>query len=259
MIPYFQIPPLELFGLTASAFGVLVACGFLLGSHLVTRRAITMGLDPARMHDIALLCLVCGGVGSHVLYVVAYEPRQLVENPWVLLRVWEGISSFGGFVSAALAIWVFLRRKRLPFLPYADAVLFGLVPGWILGRLGCFTAHDHIGRLTTFPLAVRFPSGTRYDLGLYEALTTIVLGIALYGVLGKRERAERYPDGLATASVMIAYSVIRFYLDTLRATDIPGADARYFGLTPAQYVCVCLVGFGIYLLRRIWWESPRTN
>ena len=259
MIPYFQIPPLELFGVTASAFGVLVACGFLLGSHLMIRRAIKMGLDPARMYDIALLCLVCGGVGSHVFYVVAYAPSQLIENPWVLLRVWDGISSFGGFVSAALGIWIYLRRKKLPFFPYADAILFGLVPGWILGRLGCFTAHDHIGRITTFPLAVRFPSGTRHDLGLYEAVITIVLAIALYGLLGKRERAERVPDGLAMTSVMIVYGLIRFYLDTLRATDIPGADARYFDLTPAQYLCVFSVGFGIYLQRRIWRAGFRTS
>ena len=37
----------------------------------------------------------------------------------------------------------------------------------------------------------------------------------------------------------------RFFFDTLRATDLD-VDARYFGLTPAQYGCVLLVIYGIW-------------
>jgi phosphatidylglycerol:prolipoprotein diacylglycerol transferase len=215
-----------------------------------------MGLDATATRDIALLCLVVGLVGSHVLYLAAYEPQLLIERPSELLRVGSGISSFGGFFSAALAVWLYLRYRRLPFLPYADAIVFGLVPGWLLGRLGCFTAHDHIGATTTFPLAVQFPSGTRHDLGLYEAAITLGLTIVLYGVLGPRARAGKYPDGFALAIIMIAYGVIRFFLDTLRATDISGADARYLGLTPAQYACVLVVVSGTGFLWRLRRSHP---
>jgi len=251
VIPYFPPLELELFGIRVAAFGALVALGFLVGARLMTRRMAVMGLDVKASQQIALLCLVVGLPGSHVLYLVAYEPAALLARPAEAVLTRGGISSFGGFASAAIAIWLYLRYRRLLFLPYADAIVFGLLPGWVIGRLGCFTAHDHIGRPTTFPLAVAFPGGARHDLGLDEAVITLGLTAALYGVLGPRARAARYPAGTTFASVMIAYSAIRFFLDSLRATDIPGADLRYLGLTPAQYACVLAIVGGVALLWRL--------
>jgi phosphatidylglycerol:prolipoprotein diacylglycerol transferase len=43
---------------------------------------------------------------------------------------------------------------------------------------------------------------------------------------------------------------MRFILDFFRATDIAGADARYFGLTPGQYSAILLVGVGIWLWKK---------
>ena len=41
---------------------------------------------------------------------------------------------------------------------------------------------------------------------------------------------------------------MRFVLDALRATDVPGADARYFGLTPGQWMSMALVVVGVSML-----------
>ena len=45
----------------------------------------------------------------------------------------------------------------------------------------------------------------------------------------------------------LAYAPVRFGLDFLRATDVPEPDARYFGLTPAQWGCVLVLFAGIGL------------
>ena len=42
----------------------------------------------------------------------------------------------------------------------------------------------------------------------------------------------------------LLYGTGRFLLDFLRASDVAYADARYYGLTPAQYVCIALVVYG---------------
>ena len=47
-------------------------------------------------------------------------------------------------------------------------------------------------------------------------------------------------------------SPVRFALDFLRATDLPGADPRYFGLTPAQYGSVACFGAGVALSVWTW-------
>ncbi len=49
--------------------------------------------------------------------------------------------------------------------------------------------------------------------------------------------------------VALLYGFGRFFLDFLRASDLPYVDARYFGLTPAQYVCI---GFAVYGVLALW-------
>ena len=86
---------------------------------------------------------------AHLVSVIFYFPERIRENPLVLVYIWSGLSSFGGFLGAALAFLYFTRKEKIPALPYADAVALGLVIGWIFGRTGCFTAHDHPGRTPT--------------------------------------------------------------------------------------------------------------
>lgn len=145
----------------------------------------------------------------------------------------------GGFVTAALAIGVYLHVKKLRYLPYGEAILFGLLPGWIFGRLGCTTAHDHPGKFTNFFLGVKYPDGVRHDLGFYELLFTIALTVFVYRL--DKINKHRF-EGFYLAICLILYGIIRFFLDFLRV-----ADAKYAGLTPAQYVCIAISIYGCYL------------
>src|SRR5262249_40581196 len=133
-----------------------------------------------------------------------------------------GLSSFGGFMGALGGLFYWARRNRQPVMPYADSLAFGLAPGWMFGRFGCFSAPDHPGRRTDFFLAVRYPGGARHDLGLDEALWA--LGITLVFLwLARKDR----PLGIYVTLLSLAYAPVRFAFDFLRATDTPGADPRY--------------------------------
>jgi phosphatidylglycerol---prolipoprotein diacylglyceryl transferase len=229
----------------------MVALGFIVGTQLAARRAGKAGLSAAAMNDAGLLCLIFGILGAHVVALLGAEPEVLWKAPWRLLQFWSGLSSFGGFFGAGIAVAVFFRRKKLPFLPYADALMFGLFPGWILGRLGCFNAHDHPGRLTDFFLAVRYPGGTRHDLGLYEAIVAVVVSGIIY-YLGKKPR----PVGFIFAATILLYTPVRFLLDFLRATDLSGSDPHYFGWTPVQFGSIPLFIWGVYLFARVRNNAP---
>ncbi len=177
--------------------------------------------------------------------VLFYFPERILENPFVLLNPFAGLSSFGGFLGAFLSFMYFTRRAEVPRLQYADSVALGLSIGWIFGRTGCFTAHDHPGRHTSFFLAVRYPDGPRHDLGLYELLFTIVLAAFLF-LYNRKPR----PPGRIIGIAALAYAPVRFALDFLRATDVSRPDQRYLGLTPAQWACIATAALAVYLLRR---------
>ena len=242
MIPYFQFPSLQLGPFTLQSFGVLAAAGVSLSAWLLVRESKRAGLDPAPMRDAPVWALVGGMIGGHLMHVLLYHPEEL--HGWQILKLWDGLSSTGGVIGGTLAVllWFSLHHRR--FRDYADVFALSVAPGWAVARIGCFTVHDHPGRLTSFPLAVLFPDGPRHDLGLYDAILLGAITAVLFA--SRRKLAGRLLPLLA-----LLYSIGRFLLDFLRATDVAYADARYFGLTPAQYVCIALFAWGaVQLLHR---------
>ena len=85
---------------------------------------------------------------------------------------------------------------------------------WIFGRLGCTIVHDHPGAHTTSWLAVRYPDGPRYDLGLLELLFTVLVAGAFL-VLDRRKR----PTGFYLGWFLLVYGLFRLLLDTLHVDE----------------------------------------
>ena len=217
----------------------------ILGDRIVVREGEKRGLDARDLRYLNVRMVIGGFIMAHLVSVIFYFPERIKENPLVLLNVWSGLSSFGGFIGAAITYLYLSKKEKIPRLPYADVVALGLAVGWIFGRLGCSTAHDHPGRHTTFFLAVRYPEGPRHDLGFDELLCTLVMTAILFGYARRPRPAGRLIGLFATM-----YAPVRFGLDFLRATDVARPDERYAGLTPAQWACMAAFVVGVWLLRR---------
>lgn len=275
MIAFFEQPVLRLGPVSVHAFGVLMAAALLVGYHLAQRRARREGLDPDTTSDLLFWALPFGLAGAHLFAVLAYTPSRVVEDPWLLLRFWEELSSFGGMLGGLVGIWVYFRWRR-PRLPssvrraYVDIVAFILPFAWAVGRLGCFFAHDHPGHVTTFFLArsLKSPAAREFiaqvyaaaglegalphpsrlaemgfhDLGGYEFLYLSIVVAPAFLLLDRRPRPQRF----WVAAFLLLYASVRFAFDFLRVSD-----ARYAGLTPGQYAA--LVGFlaGIGFLKSL--------
>lgn len=237
MLPSVYIPPYKLFGyIPIHPFGVLVAIAVIVGFHLGRRRATHIGLDPDIIADGMFWVVVAAFVMAHLVSDILYYPDEVRKNPLTLLAIWRGLSSFGGFIGGALGALLYFRWKKVSVLRYGEAIIFGLVPGWVIGRVGCTIVFDHPGRPTDFILGMADPSGVvRHNLGLYEMLLAVLLTVTLYSIRDKRPF-----DGFHPAVVMLIYAPARFFLDTLRV-----ADATYFGLTPGQYFSALLMAVAL--------------
>ena len=242
MIPFFELPSLKLGPFTLQVFGVFAALGVFVGAKIAMRAAERDGLDPQPLGDYAMWGVGSGIVVGHLVHLFLYHPEELT-SPWRLFAVWEGLSSFGGLLGAVIAAVVYFRRRRIRLGDYADAFALGIAPGWGIARLGCFAIHDHPGVKTDFFLAVRFPDGARHDLGLYDAIALFAIGAVAWAL-----RAAGRMRGRLLAVVALLYGTQRFLSDFLRATDVAYADARYLGLTPAQYFCFALWAYAVWQL-----------
>lgn len=185
--------------------------------------------------------LSLGFVGAHILSVVFSQPQRVVENPLFLFKFWEGISSFGGVLSGILAGFCFLKLRGVPRAStwvYMDLGVYVFPFAWILGRAGCSLAHDHPGIQTASWLAVRYPDGPRYDLGLLEFFYSMLIA-GLFLILDRRPR----PTGFYFGLFFLLYGPVRFFLDTLRVGEV-----QYFGLTSGQYGSILAVLVGLATL-----------
>lgn len=245
LIPYFESPvlhiplPFEIFGATEipiHGFGVLVAIGFLVGSQVAIRRADRVGLSGEAINRLVGWLVLGTFIGGHVGYGLLYAPEEYLADPRNFLYMWQGLSSVGGLVTClALCIW-FFRSEKLAVWPYLDNLAFGFAIGWFFGRMGCFAAHDHPGTETTFWLGVPGmcpglgPEVACHDMGLYEALWSL----AVFGIFLLLDRKPRVP-GFYVLTYLLAYAPTRFLMDFLRPES---TDARYAGLTPAQWAMI---------------------
>ena len=255
MLPYFEQPVWHIGPLTIHAFGVAVGLALWFGLTMAQRRFERTGLDPVIGYRLGGWMIVGGILGAHLFSVLLYFPDKLREDPWLLVRVWEDISSVGGMLGGTIGGLLFLSLRlretdRRTKLAYLDAVAFVFPAALAIGRVGCALAHDHPGVVTNFPLALSleteaardylrevyegaglaFPSGVEgmgfHDLGLYELLVLALLIVPAFAYWNRRPRAA----GFYLVAFAALYFPVRFGLDMLRV-----ADARYLGLTPAQW------------------------
>jgi phosphatidylglycerol---prolipoprotein diacylglyceryl transferase len=258
MIPWFNINfpsiPFPFIGkLQIHAFGILVAIGILTGLKLTKKRGRELGLVDEKVDSMVTTVLILGFILAHLFDVFAYQTFGSRPRWQDILNPISGFSSFGGFTGALVGLFIWCRWHKQPVMPYADSLAYGLATGWMFGRLGCFTAHDHPGSHTSFFLSVNYPplgagdhGGPRHDLGLDEALWAASIAL-LFAYMRRR---GKQPLGIYVTILTLAYAPVRFGLDFLRATDVPEPDPRYFGLTPAQWGCILVVFAGLGLA---WW------
>ncbi len=240
MIPYFIQPSLHLFGpFTIHGWGVAVCTGILLGTYIAAKRAENLGLDPDVVNDYGVWAVVSGFIGAHIVETVFYETDAFLKNPLEVFKIWQGFSSYGGFIGTFVGTLIFRKVRKIRFLDYADSIALGMAPAWMFGRIGCFMAHDHLGIHSSSFLAVRFPDGPRFDLGLLEALLSAGLTLVMVSMRNVRGR------GVSAGALMFLYSFARFFFDFLRI-----GDSTYFGLTPAQYGTFLIGGLGIWMIVR---------
>jgi phosphatidylglycerol:prolipoprotein diacylglycerol transferase len=234
MIPYFPEPALQLGPLKISAFGVLLVAAVLVGGRSMLRRAHRMGIGLEDMFRFCFCILVSGMIGAHLAKIVMENLPGFLADPSIVLRTSAGIRSLGGLSGGFLGALAWCRVRKLSLfetLRRLDIVAYALPLAWMIGRLGCALAHDHRGLFTDSWIAVRFPEGPRYDLGLLEFL--FLVGLAgLFRILDRKPHHAGFFFGLYG----VLYGGFRMWLDTLHVQPM-----RFYG--GAAGVIVGLLGW----------------
>src|ERR1043166_3163992 len=292
-LPYVHLGALDL-GIPIQWFGVIVAIGVLIGATPLRRYAEWHGVGDDHIRGLLTWVMIAGFLGAHEFDVIAYQwdrigdatlvaprwswfPVALWPSNWPLvLRFWDGISSYGGFIGGGSGFALFVCWKRLPARLFADATIVGLLPAFTIGRIGCTLVSDHIGaavdpnswyallamdyprKLNLAHLAETYPGTTEFirawNLGLVEFLYLVPVNILVLWLAFRP--SKRMPAGFLTVLTGLLYAPVRFFLDFLRPED---TDPRYVGLTFAQWSSILAFGVALHAASRILRSEEHTS
>ncbi|MBS4042988.1 MAG: prolipoprotein diacylglyceryl transferase [Chitinophagaceae bacterium] len=94
-----------------------------------------------RVGDIVLLAAVFGFLGAKIFHNLE-NWNDFIQDPIGSLISFSGLTFYGGLICATLAIAVYAKKHKIPFLHLADATAPALMIAYAIGRIGCQVAGD---------------------------------------------------------------------------------------------------------------------
>lgn len=211
-------------------YGVMYVVAFWLAWALVPYLGKKRNVDLSR--DQWTLIIACGAagvlIGGRLGYALFYDPTYFISYPIELFKIWHGgMSSHGGFIGAALGVWIGARRTPVQLFAVADILAVPAAFGLAFGRIGNITNNE----FGMYP----------YYEAVGDVLIAVVCFVLIYTPhprpLPERER------GTIFSIFLILYSIIRFVLEYVRPQDWP----LTFGFSRGQILTVPLLAVGVLL------------
>ena len=265
-------------GVPIRGYGVMLLVAAAAGIWLSVRRGRAIGIDADTILALGMEVFLWGLVGARLFYVIEYHDqffppgRSLVAALGQVLNIAQGgLVVFGSLPTAAIAAWLFARRRGLPILPLADVIAPGLLVGLALGRVGCFLNGCCYGGACDLPWAVRFPPESPpwldqaargllpaavpgqpppWSLPVHPAQLYAAIDAALLAALAIAFTPLARRPGEVFALVLTLHPLSRLLLEAIRIDEPPALGTP---LSISQLVSLVL----LVLAAALWWWIAR--
>ncbi len=257
-------------------YGLIMTLAIFLAALSTSRYVTRHGSDGSAIWDMLLWILIPGIIGARLYYVFIQSPRgpnglgHYLANPIEILQVWRGgIHIYGAFIFGGIALLLYLRLHKLPYLRYLDGIGLGLALGQAIGRLGNFINQELYGPPTTLPWGLRidathrnppyddmtrYPESTRFQpLFLYEMLWDGIGFVLLLWI--SRRFANRLREGDLFLLYLIWVPLGRFFIEFMRT------DSWFFPGTPFNvlHILIAVVVLAATITLILRHRSPKSD
>jgi phosphatidylglycerol---prolipoprotein diacylglyceryl transferase len=239
-------------------YSLIFVLVFLGGYALLNWQILRGGGGEEEAGDFIVYGVIGVLAGARLGHVMFYDLDKALKDPVWVLKIWTGgLSSHGAVIGLIIAMWLFTKSRRIPFLEGSDRFAFSAALGATLVRVGNFFNSEIVGRKTDQTWGVRFPRFAedqgadlvplRHPSQLYE----VTLGLLVLGALYVADRAlgkEKRPRGFLISLFFALYFTGRFCIEFVKEYQSQSSDAA---LTIGQYLSIPGALIGYY---GIWWS-----
>jgi phosphatidylglycerol---prolipoprotein diacylglyceryl transferase len=251
---------------TVYSYGLMLGIAFIVASYILGKEFERKKLDQNIATEITLFAIIFGIIGSKLFYLFE-NWSEFLKDPLMAFSP-GGLTFYGGLILSIIVIWIYIRRKKIPFLVVADAASPSLILAYGIGRIGCHLAGDgDYGIPTNLPwgvnyshgtvppsvmfrdfnfqkyfpdIAKHFPNGVPDNTPLHPTpIYEFILAVIIFFILWKFRKKD-WADGKLFMYYLILAGIERFSIEFIRL------NPRYlFGLTEAQLISVVMVIAGL--------------
>lgn len=233
-------------------YGLMYLCGFIAGWSLGRYRASQPGSIWQPRHIDDLLFYIALGIilGGRIGYIVFYNFAGLLNDPLMLIRIWEGGMSFhGGLLGVIIAMILYARKLGMSVFQVTDFIAPLVPPGLFFGRIGNFINGELWGRVSDMPWAMVFHTPGAGDLPrhpsqLYQAALEGVALFLLLWLYSARPRPTMAVSGLFLAG----YGTSRLITEWFRQPDAHIGFIALGWMTMGQLLSLPMVILGVVLM-----------
>lgn len=242
---------------TVYSYGLMLGISFIVASWLLSKEIERKKLNPSYATEVTLLAIIFGIIGSKLFHL--FENWQsFINDPIGMAFSPGGLTFYGGLILAIIAIFIYARKKKVPFLVFADSTAPSLAIAYGIGRIGCHLAGDgDYGIPTDLPwgtdysngtvppsamfrgseIAQQFPGGIVPDntplhpTPIYEFLLMLIIFAVLWQL-----RKKDWADGKLFMFYLIFAGIERLSVEFIRLNP-----RLLFGLSEAQLISVVMI------------------
>jgi len=246
---------------TVYSYGLMLGIAFIVASYILTKEVERRKMDPNIATEVTLISIIFGIIGAKLFHLFE-NWDAFINNPVHMAFSPGGLTFHGGLILVIIAVLIYSRRKKIPFLTLADLAAPSLALAYGIGRIGCHLAGDgDYGFPTNLPWGTNYENGTvppssmfrgseiangfpggivpdntpLHPTPIYEFLIMLVI----FFILWKLRKKEWIDGKLFTVYLMLA-GLERLMIEFIRLNP-----RLLVGLSEAQLISIILMTAGV--------------
>ena len=236
-------------------YGLLFALSFYFGYLIINQMFKKEGVPQKVLDQLTTYMLIGTVIGARLGHVLFYEPAWYFSHPLDILKIWEGgLASHGAAIGILLALWIFSKKSKRPFLWTIDRIVIVVALSGLLIRTGNLMNSEIFGKPTSLPwgfIFEHYDEVPRHPTQIYEGFSYLAIFLFLLNYYYRKNGAPT--QGVCFGIFLIATFTMRFLIEFLKEPQV-GFESKMV-LNMGQLFSIPLILLGIGIL--IWIKQKR--